>query len=391
MTTSRELKIVFAAHTSMGAPFVVGSHHLARQLARLGHRVAHLSTAITPAHAARLNKPDVRERFKTWGRGGVSMEERLTDCVPLAFLPWPVAGRLVTPRRNPALWTVPSLASLVARCGASPVDLLLVDQPRFSGMDRLLKPRIVIYRPTDLYAEFYPDPGTRAAERQIAHRADGFVATSEPVLAHLRAMDAAKPALLLENGVEYEHFATPVAAPAEYAAIAAPRLVYVGALDERFDFDGVAGLARQMPAANIVLVGPPGPLARKAAGLPNIHLLGPRPYATLPGYLQHASAGLLPLSDHPANSGRSPMKLYEYAAAGLPVVARATPELLRRAEPFLRLYAAPQDMATTTAAALAVASDPASAQARARSYSWTARARTLLEFALALPHTRIAP
>ena len=69
-----------------------------------------------------------------------------------------------------------------------------------------------------------------------------------------------------------------------------------------------------------------------------MRLLGPRPYAEVPAYLQHADVGLLLLSPDPANAGRSPMKLYEYAAAGLPVLARATPELQRRAEPFVALY-----------------------------------------------------
>lgn len=37
------MKAVFASHTCMGSAFVVGSHHLARELARKGHRVAAVS------------------------------------------------------------------------------------------------------------------------------------------------------------------------------------------------------------------------------------------------------------------------------------------------------------------------------------------------------------
>ena len=40
---SRAVKAVFASHTCMGSAFVVGSHHLARELAPKGHRVAAVS------------------------------------------------------------------------------------------------------------------------------------------------------------------------------------------------------------------------------------------------------------------------------------------------------------------------------------------------------------
>ena len=35
---------------------------------------------------------------------------------------------------------------------------------------------------------------------------------------------------------------------------------------------------------------------------------------------------------HPANNGRSPMKFYEYLAAGIPVFTRATDEIKRRGD-----------------------------------------------------------
>jgi glycosyltransferase involved in cell wall biosynthesis len=72
-------------------------------------------------------------------------------------------------------------------------------------------------------------------------------------------------------------------------------------------------------------------------GIRNLVLLGPRSYDLIPAFLQHADIGLLPLTSHPANAGRSPMKLYEYGAAGLYVVATATPELVRRSLPFVCL------------------------------------------------------
>src|SRR6185436_7137771 len=62
----------------------------------------------------------------------------------------------------------------------------------------------------------------------------------------------------------------------------------------------------------------------------NVSLAGPVDYADLPKTLVRYRVGLLPLSDEPTNSGRSPMKLYEYLASGLNVLTRATGPITAR-------------------------------------------------------------
>ncbi|HKY01500.1 MAG TPA: glycosyltransferase, partial [Burkholderiales bacterium] len=170
--------------------------------------------------------------------------------------------------------------------------------------------------------------------------------------------------------------------PPEYADLPGPRAVYAGALDDRFDFEQMHALA-QLPL-QIVLIGPATPNASGVLGsLPNVHLLGPRPYRSLPGYLQHAQIGLLPLTRHPANEGRSPMKLFEYGAAGLPVIASATRELKRRALPFVRLaensesfieHARELIEAEATRVELAKI-----ARQHSAAYAWAGRAQLLLD------------
>jgi glycosyltransferase involved in cell wall biosynthesis len=114
--------------------------------------------------------------------------------------------------------------------------------------------------------------------------------------------------------------------------------VYIGALDARLDFVMIRELCLAIPQLTVILIGPllnPPPQALSC--LRNLLLLGPRSYDSIPAFLQHAEVGLLPLTSHPSNAGRSPMKLYEYGAAGLCVVAISTPELSRRALPFVAL------------------------------------------------------
>jgi hypothetical protein len=78
------------------------------------------------------------------------------------------------------------------------------------------------------------------------------------------------------------------------------------------------------------MIGPPELARRRFPALANLHVVGALPWAELPGYLQHASVGLIPfdIGNHrDLIRGVNPLKLYEYAAAGLPVVSVAWPEL----------------------------------------------------------------
>jgi glycosyltransferase involved in cell wall biosynthesis len=364
----------------MGGTFVVGSHHLAREFALAGHRVAHLGPPVSPAHLIRFNRPDVRRRFALWARGGDADQGGVVNYVGMSPLPWRLALKLGPGGWNLYARTLPSMRRVIERCGLWPVDALLVDQPQLAGIETLLRPRLLVYRATDLYGQMMGGALVDAAERRIASAAHLLVGTSEPVLTHLRSL-ASAPAMLLENGVEFNRFAAATAPPPEYRDIPGPRAVYAGALDERFDVDSICAIAEN-PSVRIVLIGPATPpVASALASRPNVVLLGPRPYGSLPAYLQHAQVGLLPLTSHPANEGRSPMKLFEYGAAGLPVVATATRELSRRALPFVMLAKDACSFADEVGALVADGARRAalgrSAREASRPYGWAERAGLL--------------
>lgn len=383
------MNILFASHTYIGGPFVVGSHHLARELSGMGHRVLHLSTPVTPAHLLKVRERPIRERFEQW-RGMVKRQQgNMMHVVPLSLIPWAVAGRIF--RRTGANWLVrsirfPSLARILRDRGFADVDLLLIDQPYFAGIEKYVNAKVVVYRPTDHYAEMSGDRTVLLAEREIVAGAHGMVATSESVLRSVQRFRPGIPSMILENGVEFEHFAQGGPEPGDLKSIPGPRAVYMGAVDERLDLEALRLLAECRPELSLIVIGPYDHAAvRKLGALANVHLLGPRPYADLPAYLNHVDFALLPFSDHSANRGRSPMKLYEYAAAGLQVIVRETPELLRRKEDFLVFYRDRQELVARAGEMLERRSGRQQLsreriRSAARQQSWRSKAERLHEF-----------
>ena len=127
------------------------------------------------------------------------------------------------------------------------------------------------------------------------------------------------------SSIEAEHFATARSAggePEDQRALPRPRLGYYGVIDERLDLDLIDRVAAARPGWQIVMIGPvvkidPARLPRRD----NIHWLGGRSYAELPGYLGGWDVALMPFAMNEATRYISPTKTPEYLAGGKPVVS----------------------------------------------------------------------
>ncbi|BBI31808.1 glycosyltransferase [Cohnella abietis] len=387
----KPLNIMFVSHTYIGGSFVVGSHHLARELLSLGHRVLHLSTSITPIHLLQMKKKSVSDRFKQWiNINKQDKNDQIIHCVPFSWVPWKLAGRIF--QKTGINWFVrciafPSVTRMLANHRFTEVDLLLIDQPYFVGIERYIKAKVIVYRPTDNYKDILDDQTVESAEKEIVSRAHGIVATSDPVFQNIQKYKPELPGIVMENGVEFEHFSTAGAEPEELMHIPWPRAIYIGAVDNRLDMEAIKQLAEARKDLSIIVIGPHLPSSSLSTS-PNVHMLGAKPYSQLPAFLHHATLALLPMSNHAANAGRSPMKLYEYAAAGLPTVVTATPELLRRTDHFLYFYKDKQEFIAQVNDVLKKLANNEISKSKiiheARKQSWEAKAEQLLAFGSSL-------
>jgi glycosyltransferase involved in cell wall biosynthesis len=292
----------------------------------------------------------------------------------------PLHGSAAVRRLNARL--LPQTVARAARRLGMHAPLLWTYVPQAEVLLDALTPSAVVYHCVDDIAAQKGVDGASfsAAERRIAARAD-LVLASAPALAD-RMRTLATDVLYAPNVADTALFARALErGPVDAAldALPRPRIVFTGAIvTTKLDLALLRDLARLRPDWSIALVGPIGtgdPSTDVAAlrGEPNIHLLGPRRYADLPDVLRGADAALIPYSVNELTRSIFPMKVNEFLAAGLPVVATPLPALAGETD------VAVGDGADAVAAALdaALAADTpalrAARSARAARRSWDER------------------
>ena len=230
------------------------------------------------------------------------------------------------------------------------------------------------------------------AEAAVLDRVDLTIVAS-PELAAAK-QGPARDVLVLENGVEpleYESARQANSEPADLAAIAGPRIGYSGLIGKRLDLGLIRKVATERPDYSIVMIGKVDDRECAEAlaalrALPNVHLLGEKPPAEVASYIVGFDIGLLPYAINVETQHISPIKMYEYWAAGIPVVSTAIPAATRHD---FAVHVA--DSADSFLAAIdRLVDDPAGADpdelvALARDNSWQSR----VDYVAAELHARV--
>ena len=234
----------------------------------------------------------------------------------------------------------------------------------------------VIYHCVDRWDAFkmYDSAVMAEMDRRCCRYADLVVASSSELYARCRQLNPNTH--LVTHGVDHEHFARALAIRREEEAVpsagnglvelappgdrndsgfwrraellrrresgeaqaetdlarpddlpAGPIVGFFGLLSEWIDQDLLVRLARELPAVRVILIGKADVPVTALQGLPNVALLGPRPFQELPRYLAWFDVGIIPFVVNDLTRSVNPIKLREMLSAGCPVVSTALPEV----------------------------------------------------------------
>lgn len=307
-------------------------HHLMSRLAASGSPVLFVESLglRRPNLSSGRDLGRIARRLRT-GLSGPRRRDGVTVLSPLVV---PFHASRVVRAANAAILRAQVSAS--ARRLAMRRPVLWAYVPQAEALIDVLDPELIVYHCVDdIAAQEGVDANSfTAAEARFAARAN-LVIASAPALAE-RMRRLSRNVLYAPNVADTGSFAAaldPGPTDDGMAALPEPRIVFVGAIAaKKLDFDLIGALARARPGWTFALVGPVGlgDPDTDTSGLvahPNVHLLGARPHAALPGVLRGAAAGLIPYRSSRLTASIFPMKVYEYLAAGLPVVATGLPAL----------------------------------------------------------------
>jgi teichuronic acid biosynthesis glycosyltransferase TuaH len=229
-------------------------------------------------------------------------------------------------------------------CGPRSRRGLVMTYPHYLYLCEQVDPDVTLYYNIDDYALYWPDRAdqVRALERDAVRRADATVCVARVRADALRAAvpEAAAKIYHIPHGTPRAFLAErpltrPADPPRDVAHLPRPLLGYVGSIEERTDWQLMESLSDAFPGASIVVVGrvpaataePWFAACTRFLARPNVHAIGWRPQAALPGYYQAFDVILIPYSrEHPFNQACSPTKIMDGMGSGRPIVATAIPE-----------------------------------------------------------------
>lgn len=301
---------------------------IARALAELGRHVVYLDASIRTSVS-----PPPRVR----------VDDRGVEVLSLRIPGRPDPYRSILTRAQTA-----HLADLLARGLRRQPDFVLAQLPFWAPLGIELAARLqvpLVYDRMDRHDEF---PGAPAlldeGEALLTSHARHVVASSSGLC---DTGPTARPWRVIPNGVVLEDFLGREHSHRPRKS-GAPVAGYVGALGPWFDAEALVRAARELPAWTFRLAGRlEDDGVRALARLPNVTLVGEIPYASVPDFLSRIDVGLVPFKDTALTRAVDAVKLYEYLAAGLPVVARELPGLMRWSAPAVYHYVDPERLADT--------------------------------------------
>jgi glycosyltransferase involved in cell wall biosynthesis len=225
--------------------------------------------------------------------------------------------------------------SLLPMLPESKRPVLWLFSPAGLGSIGLYNEVLSIFDYFDAYGEF---PGQeryrseiREATYECARKVDLVLATNDELKADISQYNP--ETVVLRNGCDPDHFANPVAKPPDgtlpldIESLPRPIIGYMGDIAPWLDLGYIIETAQRHPDWSIVLLGTWKRDGAVPSDLHNIYCPGRVSYELLPYFARHFDVGTIPFEITDLTRVVNPLKLYEYFAMGIPVLATSLPDV----------------------------------------------------------------
>jgi teichuronic acid biosynthesis glycosyltransferase TuaH len=224
-------------------------------------------------------------------------------------------------------------------------------------------------------------PAYRQAYSVLREKGTRIVCVSDELAAQIAA---GGPAVIIPNGLNVEEWRQPQPAPAAFLRLVRPIVTYTGTIDDRLDTDLIAKVADDPAIGSVALIGhcEDTVLERKLQSIPKVALCGWMARRDLTGALTASDACIIPYVASPLTRAMSPLKMYDYLAAGKPVATTVLQPVKGISERVIS--ALPEDFVAAVRAALELPrQDEKDRQEFLRSNSWNVRHERTIRVLLA--------
>lgn len=254
----------------------------------------------------------------------------------------------------------------------------VVGSPVWGGVAELTRDKSgapIIYDCHDLIAGLSATHASIAeAEAGLLVRSDLILCSSRALYDHCLEMGASPESCVILRNATWMQPATPRRSDTRRC------IGYVGALEDWFDVESIRAAALKHPEWKFLLGGRPESRRLEILrGTTNVEFLGEISAEEVPAFLAELDVATIPFLISELTLAVDPIKLYEYLAAGLPVVSSNLVEIRRFAN-LVHFYEGPDDFSRALSAAL-IDNEPERLAERHHAVAgetWEARAHELL-------------
>ncbi|WP_404470055.1 glycosyltransferase [Sutcliffiella horikoshii] len=215
-------------------------------------------------------------------------------------------------------------------------------------------------------------------EKRWIHEVDTIVCTAMNLKEKMKKIAPEKPVTLAPNGCDWEFFHNSQFINMDnldgVPFSDGPKIGYIGAWAPWVDKEIISKLADTYPHGQIIIIGPM--LTSELVNKSNVYYLGYRDYSDLPAILAYFDICIIPFELNRITESTNPIKVYEYLAAGKPVVSTNLPEV-KKMIPFVDVAETHNQFLSYIAKALVYKRNPSYLSQYAKQFSWEERYRTI--------------